>query len=113
MAYDEHLAGRISQLLKHKHVAFEEKKMFGGISFMVNDKMCAGILQGSMVARIDPALHTAALKKKGCHVMVFGGRTMKGLLGIDPEAVDLEKDLDYWISLALEYNPIVKAKKKS
>src|SRR5690242_2795128 len=104
MAYDEHFAERIAQALKRQHVSFEEKKMFGGIGFMVNDKMCVGILKDSLLVKIDPEQTDAVLKKKGCHVMNFGGRIMKGFVGIDPDAVDKEKDLDQWVSFALEYN---------
>jgi TfoX/Sxy family transcriptional regulator of competence genes len=114
MAYDEHLAERISRSLKNKHISFEEKKMFGGVAFMVKDKMCVGIIKESLMTRIDPALYEASLKKKGCHEMDFAHRPMRGFVVIDPEGIDSDKNLDYWISLALDYNKIVKtAKKKS
>ena len=112
MAYDEHLAERIGRSLKHKHISFEEKRMFGGIAYMVKDKMCVGIIKESLMVRINPELHEASLKKKGCRVMDFTGRVMKGFVIIDPEGIDKDKELDYWIGLALEYNKIAKSSKK-
>jgi len=112
MAYDEHLANRVGQSLKRKHIPFEEKKMFGGVAFMVDGKMCVGIIKESLMVRIDPELHEASLKKKGCHTMEFTGRTMKGFVIVDPIGIDNNKDLHYWIGIAFEYNKIAKASKK-
>lgn len=112
MAYDEHLAERITQALNRKHVSFEEKKMFGGIAYMVKDKMCVGIIKESLLVRLDPALRETALKKKGCRVMDFSGRIMKAFVTVDPEGIDKDKDLDHWIGLALDYNKIAKSSKK-
>jgi len=112
MAYDEHLAERVGQSLKRKHISFEEKKMFGGVAFMIDGKMCVGIIKESLTARIDPGLHEASLKKKGCHTMDFTGRTMKGFVIVDPIGIDSDKNLDYWIGIALDYNKIAKASKK-
>jgi TfoX/Sxy family transcriptional regulator of competence genes len=113
MAYDEYLAERIARSLKKLGSSFEEKKMFGGVAFMVKDKMCVGIIKESLMVRIGPDQHDAALKKKGCRVMDFTGRPMKGLVIVDPEGIDKDKDLDYWVALALEYNKIAKSSKKT
>ena len=112
MAYDEHLAGRINRTLKGKHISFKEKKMFGGLTFMIKEKMCIGVIKNSLMARIDPEMHETSLKKKGCQEMDFTGRPMKGFVIIDPEGIDRDKDLDYWIGLALDYNKMAKASKK-
>jgi len=112
MAYDEHLAERISQSLKRKHISFEEKKMFGGVAFMVMEKMCVGVIKESLMARIHPEIHDASLKKKSCREMEFTGRPMKSFVIVDPEGLDKDKDLEYWISIALDYNKIAKASKK-
>ncbi|MBK5270539.1 MAG: TfoX/Sxy family protein, partial [Bacteroidia bacterium] len=87
MAYDEHLAERIGQSLKRKHISFLEKKMFGGVSFMVKGKMCIGIIKESLMARINPDQHDASLKKKDCRVMEFTGRPMKSFVIIEPEGI--------------------------
>ncbi len=67
MAYNESLAARVRQLLKPKRV--QEKKMMGGLTFMVNGKMCVGILKDDLMARIDPNVYEAALERPGCRPM--------------------------------------------
>lgn len=112
MAYDLHLAERIEQIFKERKVKFEEKKMMGGLCYMVNDKMCCGIVDDKLMARIDPDIYEKALKKKGCRAMDFTGRPMKGFVYVEPKGIDLDKDLEYWIGLALDYNPKAKSSKK-
>jgi TfoX/Sxy family transcriptional regulator of competence genes len=112
MAYNEHLADRIKQLLESRKVKYTEKKMFGGLCFMVDDKMLIGVEKERLMTRIDPEDEPKALKRKGAKPMDFTGRVMKGFLFIDEKGVDLEKDLDYWVSLCLTYNPKAKASKK-
>jgi TfoX/Sxy family transcriptional regulator of competence genes len=112
MAYDEHLAERISGTLKEKHVSFEAKNMMGGLCYLINGKMAVGIVKNSLMARIDPDLYEKALSKKGCRPMDFTGKPMKGYVFVDPAGVDMDKDLEYWIQLTLDFNPRVKASKK-
>ena len=112
MTYNEHLADRIYRILTDKKVDFYEKKMFGGLCFMVNDKMCIGIVKNELMARIGEAKYTEALSKKGCSEMTFTGRSMKGFIYINDEAIDLDLDLEYWIQLALDFNPKAKSSKK-
>ena len=106
MAYDEHLADRIRKELHKKHIIFMEKKMMGGLTFMVNDKMCVGIVKNDLMARIGKDNYDKALEKKGCKPMDFTGRPMKGYVFLEPEAVDLDTDLEYWIGLAIKFNKI-------
>lgn len=112
MAYSEFLADRIRVSLKEKKVPYEEKKMMGGITFMVYGKMCIGIIKENLMARIDPDIYSDVLTKKGCREMDFTGRPMKGFVFVEPEGIDMDDDLDYWIGLALEYNPKAKSKKE-
>ena len=112
MAYNEQLAERIKRTLHQHQVRFEEKKMMGGICFMVDDKMCVGIVKDKLMARIGTEAYEEALTKKGCTPMDFTGRPMKGFVFVEPLATDMDEDLDYWISLCLEYNPKAKSKKK-
>ena len=104
MAFDENLADRIRQQLKSKHILFVEKKMMGGLTFMVNDKMCVGIVKDDLMARIGKENYDTALKKPGCREMDFTGKPLKGYVFLVPEAVDLDSDLEYWIDLSLEFN---------
>ena len=112
MAYNEKLANRIRELLLNKR-SVEEKKMMGGLTFMVNNKMCVGILKDDLMARIDPEVYESALEKRGCREMDFTGRPMKGFVFIDPEGTKSKKDLEFWIKLALDYNKRAKASKKN
>jgi TfoX/Sxy family transcriptional regulator of competence genes len=113
MAYDENLADRIERTLKDHNVNFEVKKMMGGLCYMVKDKMSLGIVKNNLMARIDPGVYEDALKRKGCREMDFTGRPMKGFVFVEPDGMDLDKDLEYWVKLALDYNAIAPVKKKS
>ena len=112
MAYNEFLADRIRKTLKDKSVYAEEKAMMGGLTFMVDDKMCVGIVKDNLMARIDPEFYEDALKRPGCREMDFTKRPMKGFVFIEPEGYELDKDLDYWVDLALDYNPRARSSKK-
>ncbi len=112
MAYDEHLADRVARILNDKMVKFEEKKMMGGLCFMVDDKMCIGIAKDELMARIGPNAYEEALKKTGCKEMRFTGRPMKGFVFIEPEAIDKKEELEYWVQLCLDFNPLAKSSKK-
>lgn len=112
MAYDEHLAARIDGVLKEKRVRFEAKKMMGGLCYMINDKMAVGVVKDSLMIRIDPALYESSLRKKGCRPMDFTGKVLKGFLLVDSIGIDMDKDLEYWIQLCLDFNPKAKASKK-
>jgi TfoX/Sxy family transcriptional regulator of competence genes len=112
MPLDETLSDRIRQLLDSKKIKYTEKKMFGGLCFLVDDKMLMGAREGRIMARIDPEDEAKALKKKGARPMDFTGRPMKGYLFIDEKGYDLDTDLDYWVSLCLKFNPKAKSSKK-
>ena len=79
---------------------------------MVDDKMCIGIVKNDLMARIDPDIYQEALSKKGCKEMNFTGRPMKGFVFVEPEGIDMDQDLEYWVNLCLEYNPKAKSSKK-
>lgn len=111
MAYDEHLADRIRSFLQTK-VSFIEKKMFGGIAFMVNDKMAIGIVKNDLMVRVNPEIQTELLGKKGVRRMDFSGKPLKGFLYVESKVIDSDVNLHYWIDLTLEYNPFAKSAKK-
>jgi arylamine N-acetyltransferase len=118
MAYDEFLADRVRQLLKEKSVNSLEKKMMGGLCFMVDNKMCCGLLtdkntnRAMLMARIGIENYEDALKKPHCSEMNFTGRSMKGYVFISDDGIDLDEDLNYWIQLCLDFNPLAKRSKK-
>jgi len=112
MAFDPHFADRITQILRDKNVNFEEKRMFGGIAFMVDEKMCVGIIKNNLMLRTDPELFEEIITRDGCTPMDFTKRRMKGFVYIEPEAIDMDEDLADWIQVALDYNPKAKKSKK-
>ena len=116
MAYDEYVLERVREHLTQK-VSFEEKKMMGGLCFMVNDKMCIGVdvdKQGAnrLMCRLDPDDYLHLLEKPGASPMDFTGRPLKGYVFIADFAFEEEQDLAYWLDLALAFNPKAKASKK-
>ena len=112
MAYNETLADRTRELLALSHLKVEEKKMFGGLCFMVDDKMCMGIIKDELMVRLDPALNETVLEIEGCRPMDFSGKSMMGFVFVDPHTVDTDTKLKYWTYLALDYNPKAKASTK-
>ncbi len=112
MAYDEYLADRMRFILKEKKVAYQEKKMMGGLTFMVDDKMCVGIVKENFMARVGAEVYDECLSKKGCKEMNFTGKPLKGYVFVEPEGVDMDEDLANWIQLALDFNPKAKSSKK-
>lgn len=112
MAYNEFLADRIRGSLSNKKTPFEEKKMFGGICFLVDEKMCMGIIKDDLMVRIDPQHQEDYLTEKGCRIMDFTKRPMKGYLYVSPEGVDMDDDLEKWVDRCLEFNPRAKSSKK-
>ena len=112
MAYNEKLASRTRELISLTHKKVEEKRMFGGLCFMVNEKMCVGVEKDRLMIRLDPARYDEVIEKEGCEPMNFTGKIMKGFVFVNEEALTTEKKLQYWIKLALEYNKIAKSSKK-
>jgi hypothetical protein len=111
MAYSEKLADRIREsLVDVKKV--KEKPMMGGLTFMINDKMCIGIIKDEMMCRIDPNLQEEVLSRQGCRIMDFTGRPMKGYVMIDESGVKSKKDFDYFVGLCLDFNKVAKSSKK-
>lgn len=111
MAFNETLANRVRELIAVREKKIEEKRMFGGLCFMVNDKMCVGVETSRLMVRFDPALTDEVMEKEGCSPMDFTGKVMKGYAFVDIEALNTKKKLEYWINIALDYNKIAKASK--
>ena len=109
MAFSEYQANRIRQKLSKANIT-DEKKMMGGLIFMVNDKMCIGLdidknsEKDRLMVRVGKANHDQLIFKKGSKEMDFTGRVMRGFLFIEPDGFDSEDDLDFWIEKALYFN---------
>jgi len=113
MAFNENLSNRIREALSHLELEdVTEKYMFGGVCYMVNDKMCIGVMGDEIMCRIDEETYEVASEKPGCRGMEMGGRQMKGYLLVGEEGMKTNKEFQYWIDLCLEFNPRAKASKK-
>lgn len=110
MAYSEDLAARVRTLLPRVRVT--ERKMMGGLTFMVNGKMCVGIVKDDLMVRLDPSVYEVALRRKGCRPMDFTGKPMKGFVFVGPAGTSTSKALAYWIALGLAFNRKAKATRK-
>lgn len=107
MAINENLANKVRAILAEVDKV-EEKKMFSGIAFMVNEKLCIAVRNDNIMLRIDPALHDELVEKNGCSSMIMRGKELNGYVVVDEAVLNTKKQLHYWIQLALDYNPIAK-----
>ena len=102
MAYDEGLAARIREALsEHKDVGDDivEKRMFGGIAFMVRGNMCCGVLDDKLMVRVGPVAYDKVLKLTHAREMDFTGKKMKGFVIVGQEGIDMDDDLAAWVQL--------------
>ena len=112
MAFDNYLQERIELILNEKGIPFVAKKMMGGLCFMVDDKMCVGIIKNDLMARVGGDTYEELMRVKGARPMDFTKRPMQGYLFISPEGIDFDRDLEFWIEKALAFNPMAKSSKK-
>lgn len=109
MPYSEFLADRVRRCLASSG-SVVEKKMMGGLIFMVNDKMCVGVHtdrstgDDRLMVRVGKAACDELLVLPGCREMDFTGKPMKGFLFVYPEGFDQEADLEFWVDRALVFN---------
>ena len=102
MAYDETLAARIRQhLARRKNV--EEKKMFGGVGFLLNGNMLVGVWKDSLIVRLGPDDGDEALKETHVREFDITGRPMKGWVLVEPEGVEGDDQLKGWIQRAMKF----------
>src|SRR5439155_12475237 len=103
MAYDEDLANRIRELLADED-AITEKKMFGGLAFLLHGNMAVSASgQGGLLVRIDPADSDAALARPHAALMEMGKRTMAGWIRVAPEGVKTKRELAAWVKRSVAY----------
>ena len=108
----EFLVERIKIGLDARGISYETKRMFGGICFMVDEKMCMGTYDIGLMARIGPQAIDEMIKRPGAQQMIHGGRTMTGYAMVEAAALDQDSELDLWIDKCLAFNPLAKSSKK-
>ena len=109
MAYDEELAHRIRQVLA-KQPGLVEKKMFGGVGFMIHGNMACGVHKDMLIARVGPQGHDAAMAKP--HTLPFDitGRAMTGWVMVSANGFTVEVDLEAWVREGVEFALTLPAK---
>jgi TfoX/Sxy family transcriptional regulator of competence genes len=113
MPYDTKLADRIREyLVAFPTLQIEEKKMFSGVSFLVNGKMCVNVSGENLMCRFDPVLEEEVAERNGYEPMIMKGKQLKGYCYIQPDGFKTKKDFEYWVGLCLSYNKKAKASKK-
>jgi len=110
MPYNEQMADRIRMLLDAAGVDVTEKKMFSGLSFLVNGKLCVSVAKNDRVLlRLSPDDFNEAAEVNGAEVMMHNGKMMKGYVFIHAYELDTDKKLQLWVDKALAFNPYAKA----
>ena len=112
MAYDEGLAERIRGILADRHDV-SEKKMFGGIAFMIRGHMAVGIVKDDLMVRVGPEAHDKLVQQPHARLMDFTGRPMKGFLYVASPGVETDADLERWAGHGLKYAMSLPAKAAS
>ena len=102
MPYNETLAQRVFQSLSARY-PITPMKMFGGMAFLLNGKMCCGIINDALVVRIGPESYGDALQEPYTRPMDFTGRPMKGMVYVSPAGYTTDRALDLWVGRATQY----------
>jgi len=110
LAYNEKLAQRIRESLKDKY-QITEKRMFGGLSFLLNGNMCCGVINDSLMVRVGPDDYEDALTEQHTRQMDFTGRPLKGFVYVDPEGLTTEESLLKWIDRGIKFASSLPSKK--
>lgn len=105
MAFNTKLADEVrAYLADFSQLKINEKRMFGGLAFLVNDKMCVNVSGDRLMCRFNPLRESEILKKPGYEPMVMKGKEIKGYCYVNAEAIKSPENLKYWVDLCLEYN---------
>ncbi|UTA66451.1 TfoX/Sxy family protein [Emticicia sp. 21SJ11W-3] len=117
MPYNEAVLNRIRDILTEKQVSFTEKTMFSGVCIMVDDKMCCATHTNKktgedvVLCRLSPEDFATAIENPDCLPMDFSGKAMKGYVYVTERGIRTRKDLEHWLQLCLNYNPLAKKSK--
>lgn len=113
MPADEYLANKVREALSNKGFDdFEEKKMFNGICFMINGKMCVCASNNEMLCRVGP-FYLEALRMNGVRGMIRNGKPLKDYVFISYEVLSNSANFNYWVDASLAFNKLAKASRKS
>jgi len=109
MSFDAQLADRIRCLVSRRK-GFSEKKMFGGVGFLLNGNMCIGVWKEFVILRLGPAKYESALKEPFVKEFDITGKTMSGWVMVEPGGVETDTSLNSWVELAIRFVRALPAK---
>ena len=109
MAYDLGLAVRCSDILQDRN-GFEEKKMFGGIGYLINGNMACGVLKENLIVRVGPSAHDEAMAHPDSVPFDFTGLSMAGWIMVTPDGLMEDADLETWVNAGLAFADTLPAK---
>lgn len=113
MAYDTLLAEEVrAYLATFPKLEIEEKKMFQGLAFLVNGKMCVNISHQNLMCRFDPTQTEELAEKTGFLPMIMNGKVYKGYCYVEPAGIKRKTDFEFWINRCLDFNDKAKVSKK-
>jgi len=101
MPYDEGLAQRLRETLAGQDIV--EKKMFGGLAFMLQGNMSCGVSKNTLMLRVGPATYDSALSQPHARPMDFTGKPLKGFVYVDPPGFAEDEDLAAWVKLSTDF----------
>ena len=111
MAIDEGLAERVRESLQGLQ-GVEEKRMFGGLAFMLNGNMCVGLVKESLMVRVGPDNYEASLALPHARPMDFTGKPLTGFVYVEPEGIAEDADLNAWIERGVAFAGALPPKEK-
>jgi TfoX/Sxy family transcriptional regulator of competence genes len=111
MSYDEKLAMRVRKSLSRKQ-GFSERKMFGGLCFMLNGNMCGGVLDGDLIVRVMPEEYAAMMKRPHTRAFDFTGKPMKGFVVVAAPGCRSDASLKNWVAVGARCARTLPAKRK-
>lgn len=111
MAYDERAARRVRGALA-KHPGIVEKKMFGGLAFLLHGHMCCGVIGDELMVRVGPAAYDAALSQPHARKMDFTGKPLRGFVYVGPAGFASPGDLEAWVARGTEFASSLPSKQR-
>ena len=109
MAYDEGLAERIREALEER-ADVSEKKMFGGLAFLLSGNLCVGVVGEELMVRVGPAAYSEAVREPHARKMDFTGRPMQGFVYVGCEGFEADADLRRWLARGVAFAGALPAK---
>ena len=109
MPYDEGLAQRVREFLADEP-GLSEKRMFGGLAFLLKGNMCVGIVKDELMVRVGPDAYHDLVHQPSARKMDFTGKPMKGFVFVEPEGFESDADLRRWVGHGLAYASALPAK---